>query len=232
VRRLNQILNCRKNFRCHAPLSCKTCGETWQKAKFKGFCSSFKFSNKDSITFLVIKPDYLNSLTVGVSLMFGFINELRDLKKRGKICDFYSRLEVSFGKQYLGFNPHLNIVCFGDTKSIEEAVKTHGLGIYKRKKENDINVVKSLLWYILKYNPLGVEKGEAVRKAFDKKSSVLHSKRFNSKSYIDEIIDIDFSFMGVYPIRTKEELIFRAKIKDERAKINKKFKKFLSNHHF
>ena len=231
MKTLKRIIECREGRRCNSPLSCKHCGESWQKAKFKAFanCLPDVISGSDIITYLVIKPSAFLTLGDGIAKMFEYIDDLREAKKRGRMPVMYSRLEVSFGKKSLGFNPHLNILSFGDTALFEELAESHGLSVWKRSKPADTETALSIVWYMLKFNNIGIEKGEAVRIALNRRTQLLHSKEFNHKTinYIDEFIDIDFSFMGVYPIRTKEEIELRKKLKEERKQLNAKYREML-----
>jgi hypothetical protein len=183
------------------------------------------------ITYLVIKPLEFLSLRDGIERIFLYLDDLREEKKRGRLPVMYSRLEVSFGKKNLGFNPHLNIISFDDPRHLIEIATRHGLKIWYQKKDNLQDTALSIAWYILKFNNIGIEKGEAVRKALNRRTTLLHSKEFNHKTinYIDEYIDLDFSFMGVYPIRTKKEIEIREKIREERRKLNQKFKRLLAD---
>jgi len=101
--------------------------------------------------------------------------------------------------------------------------QAHNLLIYKRQKQANINVLKSLGWYILKFNNMNIEQGEAVRKAIKKRNTILYSEAFRHKDYTDELTQIDFSFMGVYPIRSKEEI----KLRNERKKIVQEYNKLI-----
>lgn len=229
---LKKILECRKFKRCNSPLSCSFCGESWRRGKFKQFVNTYKVADNDSITYLVIKSNSLNTLGQGIQDVYALIEELKELKKRGKISDFYSRFEVSFSKNTLGFNPHLNILFFGDIGGIKAMAKEHNLSVWSCKKKNDENTVKSIIWYMLKYNKIGQEEGEAVKKALDRRRTILHTKRFNHKNinYLDDFLDLDFSFLGVYPIRSKAELKLREEIKNEKKKLNLKLKNFKLSH--
>ena len=59
---------------------------------------------------------------------------------------------------------------------------------------------------------------------------MFYTKEFNNKTqdYIDEFIDIDFGFLGIYPIRTKAEIELRKKIREERKELNKKLKNLIA----
>jgi len=227
MQKLEKILHCKEGFRCHSPLSCRNCGDNYQRGHFKAFCDTFKQSNNDIITYFVIKNSSLCTLREGTTNIFLFLDEIKKLKKRKKICEFYSTFEVSFSKNTLGFNPHLNFLFFGKIDAdIKQIAEKYNLSVWNRKKDNDKNTVLSLVWYFLKFNKINIEEGEAVRKVLNKRRRIFKSGRFNvaKVDYIDEIIDIDFSFMGTYPIRSKEEVEAREEIREERKKLNKKFK--------
>jgi len=231
MKNIQRVLNCRKGSRCNNFFACKYCGDIWQKKNFINVCNGLNGVNlNDSIiTYFIISSDYFGSLNNKLNQLLPFYNDLKELKKRNKLDVFYSRLEISFKKSKLGFYPHFNIITFSDidkTKIKELAIK-HGLKVWNRKVDNDINEVKKVFWYILKYNNLGIEKGEAVRIALNKKRTILHSKHFNSDNdldYLKEISNIDFGFMGVYPIRTPEEILLREEIRKKRQELNKFFK--------
>ena len=234
MKRLKKILECKKGSRCNSPLSCRNCGENWRRGKFKQFVNCYDTLPTDIITYLVIKSSNFNTLDKGITDIYNLIEDIRELKKRCKIADFYLKIEVSFGKKSLGFNPHINILFFGDVGNIVELASKYNLTVWKKSKLNNEQVVKSIVWYMLKYNNLGIEKGEAVRIALNKRTTLLHSKRFNHKtiSYIDDYIDLDFTWMGVYPIRSKEEILFRNKIKNDRAILSKSLRDFIKNDTF
>jgi len=221
MRNLQKILQCRKDWRCNRPLSCEHCGKSWQRAKFKGFTQCLEsldeviLSRETILTYIVIKSNKLGTLKEKLNDMVSLLDEVKELKKRGKLPIFFSRLEFSFKKESLGFNPHLNLLVWGDYSIFERLAHSLGLTFWKRKKVNNKKTAKSIAWYMLKFNSIGIEKGEAVRKALNKKRTIINSKEFAFKSinYIDEYIDIDFSFMGIYPIRSKREILLRAEHK-------------------
>lgn len=231
MKNLRKILECKEGKRCNLPLSCPKCGEIWRRAKFKAFieCLPAVIKYNKILTYIVIKSNELNTLREGLSEILNFMDDLRELKKRGKLPTIYSRLEVSFGKKYLGFNPHLNMLVWGDISKIIELAKKHNLKFWKRSKENNIDTAKSIAWYMLKFNNIGIEKGEAVRKALNKRTTLFYTKEFNHKTedYIDEIIDIDFRFLGVYPVRSKAEIEFRKFMKEVKRKLNQELKRII-----
>ena len=233
MQNLKRVIECREGRRCNSPLVCKTCGESWKKGMFKSFCNCLSSVVEDNsiLTYLVIKPNELLTLGDGIKSMMLFMDSLRELKKRNKLSTSFSRLEVSFGKKSLGYNPHLNMLVWGDTKAIINIALEHGLKPWHKRKENTVDTAKSIAWYMLKFNSIGIEKGEAVRVALNRRTQLLHTREFNHKkiSYIDEFIDIDFSFMGTYPIRSKEEIKIRDYIKEERKKLNDKLKYVILN---
>lgn len=239
---MQKILQCRKNRRCNRTLSCSYCGSGWQRGKFKGFVQCLETLHEEQnqkdipLTYIVIKSNKLGSLKDKLNDMTNLTEELKELKKRGKLAVFFSRLEISFSKGNLGFNPHLNILAWGDCSYFKNVSDKLGLSFWSQKKTNDKKTAKSVAWYMLKFNQIGIEKGEAVRKALNKKRTIFASREFNFKSinYIDEFIDIDFSFLGIYPIRSKKDILLRAehkktllklrcKLKEEIAEANREF---------
>ena len=228
MKNLERIVSCSEGKRCNYPLSCEKCGENWRRAKFKAFAERLPFAVSDNaiITYIVIKANPLLNLHDGIEEIYSYIDKLREAKKRGKLPTCFCRLEVSFGKKNLGFNPHLNIISFHDKDFFIDLAKNYNLTSWYSRKDSNKDTILSIAWYILKFNKIGIEKGEAVRKALKKRNQITHSKEFNHANinYIDEFIDIDFSFMGVYPIRTKEEIELRKKLSEERRKLNKEFR--------
>ena len=214
--------NCREGKRCKNVFVCKFCGEVWRRNKFKNFCDSYdlNFLNQDFF-YYVIKPKKFDSLISNLEKMFFIIEQLRELKKRKKGI-FFARLEVSFSRQY-GFLPHLNIISF----SSELYLNIGNFAIWSRKitKEHEKNA-KKIAWYILKFNNIGTEKGLIVQKALNRKSQLIYSTEFKSKNWIDEILqsELDFRFLGVYPIRSKEEIELRKKITEKRKELSKYLK--------
>ena len=224
---IKKVLNCREGRRCNRPLSCRFCGESWQRAKFKGFDQCFKTLQElqgDEVSFITVGTKKIGNLDIKLNDTFKFIEEVKELKKRGKLGIFFGRLEVSFDK--LGFYPHFHFLVWGDYLAFKNVSAELNFKFHKQKAKN----IKNSIWYMLKFNNLGIEKGEAVRKALNKKRTIIHSKEFNFKtiSYIDEYIDIDFSFMGIYPIRSKEEIFLRVehkkKLREGRETLNAKIK--------
>ena len=213
MKKIQQILKCKKGFRCHSHLSCKKCGDIWQRNKFKNFCLNLdkcNLSNVTSLTYIVIKSNKISNLKNKLEDIINFLDDIKLLKKRNKISTFYSRLEVSFSKAKLGFHPHINFLVWGDISLYRELANKHNLAFWHSKKKNDTDTIKSIIWYSLKYNSIGVEEGEAVRVALDRKNTILASKEFtNIVNYTDELIDLDFCFMGIYPIRSKKEIELR-----------------------
>ena len=229
---LKKILNCRENWRCNRPLSCSYCGSGWQRGKFKGFVQCLNTLHKEDnqkeipLTYIVIKSNKLGTLKDKLDEVITLVESLKELKKRGKLPIFFSRLEFSFSKGNLGFNPHLNLLVWGDYLPFRNISNELGLNFWHQKKTNDKKTAKSIAWYMLKFNKIGIEEGEAVRKALNRKRTIFSSKEFNFKSinYIDEFIDIDFSFLGVYPIRSKKELELRAEHKKKLQKLRRELK--------
>ena len=222
-------MSCDKFRRCKSFFTCSVCGGHLQKKRFKNFTNVYNKSDNDIITYIVIKPSKNKILSDSLNDILDLLNDIRKLKKNGKIGDFYSRLEVSFSKN-LGFNPHLNILSFGDFKEIKTLLDNYDLSFWHRKKDNNKDTVLSIIWYMLKFNSIGIEQGKAVKTALNRKRVILYSNRFTPlKDNCDSaFIDTDFSFLGIKPIRSKQEVLFRKKIKEERKKTNLKLKKFLS----
>jgi len=219
MQKIKKILNCKEKWRCSSPLSCATCGANWQRGKFKAFTSSLELFEIDSnviLSYIVIKSNKMGSLRTKITDLFLLLNKIKELKKRDKLPDFFGRLEISFSKGSLGFNPHLNLLVWGDYRPFETVSSELGLFFWRRQKNNDEKTIKSIVWYMLKYNNVGIENGEAIRKVLGMRRTIITSKNLTLKTinYIDEIIDIDFSFMGTFPIRSKEEIALRAKHKD------------------
>ncbi len=231
TRRLLKILNCNEERRCRAHLSCKYCGEIWRKQRFKNFCDVFDSISLDGEAYyLIFKAEIIANLVEKLEKMYNFINDIRLLKKRNKL-DFiyYGRLEVSFKKEKLGFFPHLNMVVFNGCYDILlQLARQHRLKVWRRRIKGGKNGVKNVVWYFLKFNNIGVERGEAVRIALNKRETIIYSKHFTKKDVnMQELAELDFRFLGVCRIRTKEEIELRKQIREERRKINKKFKEEL-----
>jgi len=233
--RIQKIQKCRTKWRCNSPLSCATCGANWQRGKFKAFTSSLETFESDSnsiLSYIVIKSKKMGSLRSKIGDLFLLMDKLKELKKRNKLPNFFGRLEISFSKGSLGFNPHLNLLVWGDYETFQTVSLELSLSFWRRKKTNDDNTIKSIVWYMLKYNNIGIENGEAVRKVLKMRRTIITSKDLTLKTvnYIDEIIDIDFSFMGTYPIRSKEEIALRAEhkntLRDLRNKLKHNIEKF------
>jgi len=219
MQRIKKILSCKEKWRCSSPLSCATCGANWQRGKFKAFTSSLELFESDSnviLSYIVIKSNKMGSLRSKIGDLFLLLDRIKELKKRNKLPSFFGRLEISFIKGSLGFNPHLNLLVWGDHEAFKLLSSELGLTFWRRQKTNDDKTIKSIAWYILKYNRVGVEKGEAIRKVLEMRRTILTSKNLTLKTinYIDEIIDIDFTFMGTFPIRSKKELALRAEHKE------------------
>jgi hypothetical protein len=229
---LKRVLHCKPSNRCKNRFACKYCAEIWQKQNFLKFCNGLDrftksdFNSNKSITYFVIKAYEILNLNDGLEECYLFLKELRELKKRDNLSPFWLNLEVSFGKKSLGFNPHINLIYFGNKEDIESIAMNFKLKCWSAKKDNNINTIKSIAWYSLKFNNIGLEKGEAVRLALNKRKTTMHTKHFNSSNYLEDIRYIDFGFLGVYPIRTKKEVYYRKKYKEELKKLREKYKKY------
>lgn len=218
---------CRDDRRCKKHLYCLKCGEIWRSNNFRRFATSYKYDTNDSITYLVISFAGLVNLSTKLDNLFQFIAELRELKKRGRVKDFYLRIEVSHSEK-LGYHPHVNIVTFGDSQVVKNLARAMGLKIWSRNKKNSKNTILSLLWYILKYNSIGYENGRILVHFLNKRRTILHSYRFDCK---DTIVQQDYLFMGTYKVRDEEEVDFRHQIKVKRQRLSKKLSQYLSNKH-
>lgn len=228
---IERVISCREGRRCGNHFACPSCAESWRKKKFLKHFNNFKLSF-DSLTYIVVKNQSVGSLKAKLEPILKFLDELRLLKKRDKLQVCFCRLEVSFSRFYCGFNPHLNIILLDENiDNFAALAAKYNLSFWHRKKSADINTLKSIGWYILKFNNIGIERGEAVRKALNRKNTILYTKEFEAKDYIDEIANIDFSFLGVYPIRTKKEIELRKKraaiVKEINQLIKKEREKFM-----
>ena len=223
---------CSENRRCKKHLFCRHCAGVWQKNNFKNFSNTLKINSNDSLTYLVIKSKSINNLSGGLRDCYGVIEGLRELKKNDKIDDFYLRLEISFSNDELGFNPHLNILAFGNINLIEDLAKTYDLTVWKQSKKNDKNTALSVVWYMLKYNHVGEDKAKVIQYILKKRRTILMSQRFtiinkDKNNIFDEVANMDFSFLGIKPIRSKEEVALRIYLKEERKKLNLMLKNLL-----
>ena len=236
MRTIQRILHCRKDKRCGYFLSCKHCGEAWRRRKFCEYCDALpkvlhRLRSKNDnpiITYIVIRSNQLLNLKDSMEQIYKFIDYLREEKKRGRLPISYGRLEVSFSKSVLGFNPHLNLIAFENADFFKVAEK-YWLKIWYQNKEFSEDVAKSIAWYILKFNNLGIEKGEAVRRAINKRNTIIYSKDFTptKRDYIEDFLYMDFSFLGIERVRTPEELELRDRYREIRRKINIAFKREL-----
>lgn len=216
---------CRDDRRCKKHLYCLKCGEIWRSNNFRRFATSYKYDTKDIITYSVLSFAGLDNLSTKLDNLFQFIAELRELKKRGRVKDFYLRLEVSHSDK-LGYHPHINIITFGDFHIIKSLGHSLGLKIWSRTKTNSKNIVLSLVWYILKYNPIGYDNGRILVHFLNKRRTILHTKRFDCK---DDLIPLDYIFMGTNKVRDKEEVQFRHNIKLKRQTLSKELRQYLAN---
>lgn len=220
---------CEIGKRCRKHLSCRDCGESWQRKEFKRFCEGSKnLTRNEILTYLVIKPVQIIGLHRGIGIIYGVIEELREEVKRQRLTGaFFGRLEVSFSQQY-GFNPHLNLLAYGNIVPFLEIFMRHDVKVWRRVKENNMQTAYSIVWYMLKYNPIGYDKGELVRKILNRRQTVINSRHFNGLDLPEEVTagDIDFRFMGTCKIRYREEIEARrehaAKLRKERAALREK----------
>lgn len=230
MKNLQKVIHCREGRRCNLPLSCPTCGENRRKKNFKEFAQGLDtFLNTESqtntpLTYIVISLSGFSSLRNKLNKIINFTDEVRELKKRNKLPVFYSRIEVSF-KAPTKFHPHVNLLVWGDHSPFKQLCKKLKLNYWSRKKNNNRKTALSIAWYMLKFNNIDTERGEAVRIALNKKRPLLHSKEFNVKknSYIDEIIDMEFVLWEYYPIRSKEEIKLREERREKIRQINQEY---------
>jgi len=225
----NRIKNCQYNFRCGLSYSCKKCGETKRKKEYATF-SKTKIPNSEDniITYIVIKNFKNLSLFDGLEAVYSFINELKKISKRKKFNDiyFYGKIEVSL--KDICFNPHINLLVWGDIAQIKELAITYNMSFWSKSK--DINV-SSIVWYMLKFNDLGIEAGEAVRRAINKRSTIMTNIKLNKSDddYINDLMHTVFINNKTYEIKSKEELELeskrRARLRKDRARHKKKIEK-------
>ncbi|MBU1666939.1 hypothetical protein KKC13_00850 [bacterium] len=185
-----------------------------------------KQSSDTILTYIVIKSNKFGTLREKLNDLIILLDEVKELKKRGKLPSFFGRLEISFKRDKLGFNPHLNLLVWGDYSIFQNLANSLGLNFWHKNKNNDTNTIKSIVWYMLKFNSIGIEKGETVKKALNKKRTIINSSDFSFKTinYTDEYIDIDFSPMCVYPIRSSTEVLLRSEHKKTLQFLRKKLK--------
>lgn len=202
---------CEVGKRCRKHLTCSDCGKSWQRKEFKTFCDGTKIPPNGILTYFVIKTQKRGNLFFSLDEIYKVIDDIREAVKRSRISGtFFGRLEVSFS-QSMGFNPHLNLITFGDVTPFLEIFMRYNLSVYRRIKENDINVARSIVWYMCKFNPLGFEKGEIVRNALNKRQTIVSSRNFKNLGVGDvSPADIDYSFLKPCPIRYREEVEIRS----------------------
>jgi len=217
MRNLKKALHCRPRFRCGLHYSCEYCGIGWRIRHLNGFMHCLETLHESQpqhdipMYYVVIGSNKFGTLDCKLSDFTLLLKEVSNLKKRGKLGVFFGRLEVSFKSAKWGLYPHLNLLVWGDYSKFETLAKTLGLTFWYNKKKNNLDTAKNIAYYMLKFNPIGIERGEAVRKAHNGRTTIIRSREFNFKSsdYTDEIIHTDFSFFGVYPIRSKKGILWR-----------------------
>ncbi len=226
------FLKCQSGKRCGFFLGCSTCAGIWRRHKFSEFCSALdlnynKISNED-IFYIVIRPDFFGTLREKIEKIFLLVSEIREYRRnKKKLPFFYARLEISFKKSQLGFNPHLNIITT-DKVFFKKIAQKFGLNFWSRKKNNDLNTIKSIVWYMLKFNRLDYEQARAVQITLNKRRTIMTSEHFKTKNIdYNYYIDTDFSFLGVMEIRSKDEVRLRNRVKKIRKNVNLFFKKEL-----
>ncbi len=201
---------CEVGRRCRKHLTCPDCARSWQRREFKTFCEGTKTQPDGILTYFVIKTQRRGNLFQSVEELYKVIDDIREAVKRSKISSvFYGRLEVSFS-QTMGFNPHLNLITFGDVTPFLVIFMRYNLSVYRRIKENDKNVARSIVWYMCKFNNLGYEKGEIVRAVLSKRQTIVNSRHFKGLNVGDvSATEVDYSFLKPCPIRYREEIELR-----------------------
>lgn len=201
---------CEVGKRCRKHLTCPDCARSWQRKEFKTFCEGTKIQPDGILTYFVIKTQRRGNLFYSVDELYKVIDDIREAVKRSRITSvFYGRLEVSFS-QTMGFNPHLNLITFGDVTPFLVILMRYNLSVYRRIKENDKNVARSIVWYMCKFNNLGYEKGEIVRTVLNKRQTIVNSRHFKGLSVGDvSATEVDYSFLKPCPIRYREEIELR-----------------------
>ena len=235
-----RLLRCKEGNRCHLIHCCEDCASNYQKHKFVMHTKELKNSQREKFFYCVIGSKYISTLNNNINEIKEFMRSFSALssRKRGifKSCDFFMRLEVSF-KPKIGFYPHLNIMFFNvDKSSIESELYNildkHNLKIRIFSKDNNINTIKSILWYILKYNKMDWRKAMAVQIATKGLQEIRYSKMFKYTD-IDKLDDeifpiLDMSFLMPMNVRTRKEVSIRASYSNKIKKIRSSEKYALS----
>ncbi len=210
---------CEIGRRCRKHLTCPDCARSWQRKEFKTFCEGTKIQPDGILTYFVIKTQRRGNLFYSVDELYKVVDDIREAVKRSRISSvFFGRLEVSFS-QSMGFNPHLNLITFGDVTPFLEILMRYNLSVYRRIKENDKNVSRSIVWYMCKHNNLGYEKGEIVRTILNKRQTIVSSRHFKNLNIGDvSATDVDYSFLKPCPIRYREEVELRSNYASQRRR--------------
>jgi hypothetical protein len=237
---LNRLLRCNAGKRCNYIHACKECANNYQKRQFALHVKELDFTKLNSFYYVVVGSKRIDTLRTNLEEIKEFMKRFsaRKNRKRGifKFGEFFSRLEVSF-KHGFGFYPHLNIMFFNVSLSelqeeLYHLTDAHELKFKIYRKDADENTIKSMLWYILKYNQMEWKKGVAVQVACKGLQEIRYSTMFrytDLNKFDDDILPlIDMSFMKIHPIRSGREVELNNKIKLERAKLNKKYRDKLS----
>ena len=215
---------CEVGRRCKKHLTCPDCAKSWQRREFKTFCEGTKIPPNGILTYVVIKTQRRANFFSSLEEVYRVIDDIRESVKRSRIRGvFFGRLEISFS-QSMGFNPHLNLITFGDVAPFLEIFMRYNLSVYRRQKENTQNVARSIVWYMLKFNYLRYEKGEIVRNALNKRQTIVSSRHFKGLGVGDvSASEVDYSFLKPCPIRYKEEVelrsVYASKRREERAQL-------------
>lgn len=238
---LNRLLKCKKSSRCGLIHVCNQCADNYQKKKFAMHTKELDYTKFDNFFYVVVGSKTITTLRENLEEIKSFLVEFsaRKNRKRGifKTAEFFIRLEVSF-RAGLGFYPHINIMFFNVDKSALETelynlCVNNSLKYRSFSKDNNENTIKSVLWYILKFNKMEWKKMLAVQVATKGFQEIRYSSAFkytDLNKFDDEILPIiDMSFIKPKRIRSSSEVSIYKKIKDEQKKLNEKKKNSLKN---
>jgi len=213
----------------------------YQKRQFALHVKELDFKQFDNFYYVVIGSKHIDTLGNNLEEIKSFMRDFsaRKNRKRGifKLGQFFSRLEVSF-KSGLGFYPHVNLMFFNVglldlQEELYHLCDSNGLKFRIFKKEESENTVKSMLWYILKYNKMEWKKSVAVQVACKGLQEIRYSSAFkftNLNMFDDDILPlIDMNFIKVHPIRSGREIEIINKHKQKLYKLKQDKKKKLSN---
>lgn len=237
---LNRLLKCKKGSRCNLIHACEECGNNYQKRQFALHVKELNFNKLENFHYVVIGSKSITTLNENIEQIKAFMRDFsaRKNRKRGifKTAEFFSRIEVSF-RAGLGFYPHVNIMFFNaDLPDIQSELyhlcDGNDLKYRVFKKESSEDTIKSMLWYILKFNKMQWKKSVAAQVATKGMHEIRYSGEFkytNLNKFDDEILPlIDMSFMKVHPIRSGREVAINNAYKRKQSELKQKKKKALS----